>query len=285
MSAQNLGGHSGCKILLMEDAIGRNFVRKFSRDIGYNARLEAQCDKQEKFKDDGAKAPAVLNQGISDDGLFYFDMEYIQGITLAERIKSVQIGEIRGLVKSIAVSLVSHERNCDTQGNAANAAFSVKIASLSDKLYSLADPVVDASLELLASHDWSLFAPSYCHGDLTLENVIVSKGQLYFIDFLDSFFDSWLMDVGTLLQDAQALWSYRADTRVDMNTVLRLMVFRDALLDEVRAIDVRYGVEAYFALLQKLMRVLPYATDEGTRQFLISKCADAMEAIEQLGGE
>ena len=32
------------------------------------------------------QAPAIWKQGITEDGLFFFDMDYIQGITLAEYI-------------------------------------------------------------------------------------------------------------------------------------------------------------------------------------------------------
>ena len=66
------------------------------------------------------------------------------------------------------------------------------------------------------------------------------------IDFLDSFFDSWFMDAGTLLQDVQVMWSYRFQRSVNMNTVLRLIVFRDILLDWIRQVDPVYEREVYY---------------------------------------
>ena len=93
-----LAGHSGCKIYLMEDENKRPFVRKFSKDINYNERLKLQCEKQKNFHSLILKAPKVLACGINEEGLFYFDMEYIHGITLAEYIKKIHVSEIQEIV-------------------------------------------------------------------------------------------------------------------------------------------------------------------------------------------
>ena len=50
MSITNLGGHSGCKVLLCEEDDNGIFVRKISGDIDYNKRLEIQAKKQSEFK-------------------------------------------------------------------------------------------------------------------------------------------------------------------------------------------------------------------------------------------
>lgn len=76
MNSYNLGGHSGCQIFLMEDDDGQVFVRKISKDVDYNERLEVQSKKQASFSGDPIRAPRVLDHGYTDDGLFFFDMEY-----------------------------------------------------------------------------------------------------------------------------------------------------------------------------------------------------------------
>lgn len=50
MNSYNLGGHSGCQIFLMEDDDGQVFVRKISKDVDYNERLEVQSKKQASFR-------------------------------------------------------------------------------------------------------------------------------------------------------------------------------------------------------------------------------------------
>lgn len=159
--------------------------------------------------------------------------------------------------------------------------FDKKIADLHNKLYGN-NKIVDQALCLLEKHDWSKLVPSQCHGDMTLENIIVKNDRLYFIDFLDSFYDSWFLDIGTLLQDVQVMWSYRFQNEVSMNTVLRLIVFRDLLLDEIRKLDIAYVLEIYYSLLQKLIRIYPYTTDELTYNFLNEKTSIVLTNIKAL---
>ena len=287
MNCYNLGGHSGCGILLCENEDGTTFVRKVSKDIAYNDRLKVQCEKQRSFESGAIRAPKVLGFGTDEKGLFYFDMEYIRGVTLAEYIKTIEIGKIRGLVEMLVKSIVPAEKSIVTpeQAQNTNRIFREKLAGLRESLTPLQNPTVDQALDMLESHDWSGFAASPCHGDMTLENIIVRNDEAYFIDFLDSFYDCWLMDAGTLLQDVLAMWSYRFQSDVSMNTVLRLMVFRDLLLDAVEKIDPAYTVEICYALLQKLVRIYPYTKDAQTYEFLNEKTAMVVEKLKARCGK
>ena len=78
----DLGGHSGCMILLCERANNEIFVRKISSDTNYNKRLRIQAEKQSAYSNPKIHTPKVFGTGYTDDGLYYFDMEYIQGITM-----------------------------------------------------------------------------------------------------------------------------------------------------------------------------------------------------------
>ncbi len=278
MNAIDLGGHSGCKILLFESDNG-NWVRKISSNREYNARLKKQCEKQGAFPNTLIHTPRVLSTGYTEDGLFYFDMEYIQGVTLAEYMKSIEIGKIRNIVNLIVDGFIHlPKENVDSYITAD--VFASKITDLKKRL-SGKDCIIDHALELLENHDWTKFTPSTCHGDLTLENIIIKDDEIYLIDFLDSFYDSWILDIGTLLQDVQALWSYRFQEGVNMNTILRLIVFRDLLLEKVDAKAENYRIEIYFALLQKLIRIFPYTKDQFTYDFLLQKTNIVVEMIEK----
>ena len=79
MNITDLGGHSGCKILLCETDDNKTFVRKMAGEKGYNSRLKAQSEKQKNFRSDSIKVPKIYGSGMTEDGLYYFDMEYIQG--------------------------------------------------------------------------------------------------------------------------------------------------------------------------------------------------------------
>lgn len=286
MNKYDLGGHSGCQIYLVEEDDGRVFVRKISKDKAYNNRLRAQSEKQASFSGDPIKTPKVLNDGYTETGLYFFDMEYIQGVTLAEYIKTMEIGKIKGLVEILVNSLVPKTQTILSaeQKKSIVDIFSKKLSSLR-KVLAGNNEVANKALDLLDIHDWSKLIPSQCHGDMTLENIIIKNDQLYFIDFLDSFYDSWFMDIGTLLQDIQVMWSYRFQDEVSMNTVLRLIVFRDLLLDEIKKLDSSYVIEIYYSLLQKLIRIYPYTKDELTYQFLNEKTAIVLNTIKRLEGQ
>ena len=67
-----------------------------------------------------------------------------------------------------------------------------------------------------------------------------------------------------------------------MNTVLRLIVFRDLLLLEIKKVNPAYVLEIYYSLLQKLIRIYPYTEDELTYQFLNEKTNLVLQSINRL---
>lgn len=272
----NLGGHSGCTILLMEDESGKAFVRKFSSDLNYNKRLEYQCDKQAEFVSNKIKAPKVLDRGYTEDGLFYFDMEYIQGITLAEYMKYMDVSKVHGLVDNIVCNIVG---SSNTSNSEAGYVFSKKILSLKKTTAQFKNSLLNEALDELTIYDWSRFGETFCHGDLTLENIIVHNNELYIIDFLDSFYNSWILDIGKLMQDVQALWSYRNDKTVNTNTLIRLIVFRDILVEKICGNNIEIYMDIYHALLLHLVRIYPYAKDRETIDFLNEKTVSVLQII------
>ena len=88
---KELSGHSGCKVLLMQSE--DIFVRKFSPSLAYNNRLIKQIDKQKKFKNNVLKTPKIFKHGTFDN-LCYYDMEYIQGVSLSDYIERENIKNI-----------------------------------------------------------------------------------------------------------------------------------------------------------------------------------------------
>lgn len=279
MNITDLGGHSGCKILLCEKNNNEIFVRKISSDKNYNKRLAVQAKKQATYSNPNIKVPKVLQTGYTDDGLFYFDMEYVQGITMAEYIKTIEIGKVRSICESIVNNIVSRDsENTDVD----ESIFTTKIASLKEKLQPQNNLVINDAIELLNKHSWKRFRKTQCHGDLTLENIIVKDNQLYLIDFLDSFYDCWIMDISTIMQDVQTMWSYRHDEEAEINTKLRLLVFRDILMDTVKRVSPEDYLEVYYALLLKLIRIFPYTKDKETYDFLNDKTKSIINIIREM---
>lgn len=280
MNIRDLGGHSGCRILLCEPDDGSEaFVRKISSTLQYNSRLKIQAEKQANHKNPHISTPLVLQAGTTEEGLYFFDMEYVRGITLSEYMKQIEIDKVGDLVKQIIAYIVVEAQS---GGATAPQVFIDKIHTLRNKLRYDENTIIQKALQMLQTHDWSHIPQSACHGDMTMENIIVKGDRLYFIDFLDSFYDSWVLDLGTLMQDAQVMWSYRFIKPTDINTVIRLMVFRDIMLDSIKKQwhDAMIQ-EVYYALLLKLIRIFPYTKDKLTYTFLTQKTESVMRLLER----
>lgn len=263
---RRLQGHSGCEVLLMQQGGRACAVRKISADYAYNPRLKLQCEKQDSYKNFPIKTPRILSEGMLPDGRYYFDMEYVSGISLAKHMQNVPITDIVPIANRFASSILE---NLETSEDTADVSiFEQKIASIKKKTEQLKNPLLSEALDLLSIHDWSAFRPSMCHGDMTLENILVRGEELYFIDFLDSFYESAMIDVGALLQDVHCMWSYRYQKKLSTNLKVRLMIFRDRFRKMLSAGGVIKEEDMWYSLLMKLVRIYPYVKDEVTRRFL-----------------
>jgi len=66
-----------------------------------------------------------------------------------------------------------------------------------------------------------------------LENVLITPDKnIYLIDFLDSFFDSRMIDAAKILQDLETLRSYRHQ-KIDTTLSLRLSIAKQALIENI----------------------------------------------------
>lgn len=273
----NLSGHSGCSLFLMQKE-SEIFVRKTSSDEKYNFRLKKQCKKQSAFlSQNRVLAPEILECGF-EGNLFYFDMQYIQGKTMAEYTSNILITEIADFIRCLFKCLYISDDNPNPK---ANCIFLNKIESIEylSKTYS----VLEEPFRLLKSHDWSRVYKSPCHGDLTLENIIITKDKnLYLIDFLDSFYNSWMIDIAKLLQDLDLKWSFRKQ-ELTSNRALRLQVAKEALIEEILLTE--NGIEnlktIYYLLLLNVIRIYPYVKDDETLSFLNNSVGYLMNKLEK----
>lgn len=274
MLVKDLGGHSGCRIYLYEED-GNYFVRKYSGSLEYNQRLHSQCLKQMKFKSESIRVPQIFRMEYDDKGLFYFDMEYVQGVTLAKYISKMDVSDIQGLASTIIKNI-----NFESSNNVeATSVFLTKLNELKEKTLYLGNGIVQRAIDFLKEIDWTSFPNSLCHGDLTFENIIVRNNEIYFIDFLDSFYESWIMDFGKLFQDLECMWSFRGTAKVDSNTKIRLVIFKQIILNCLKQKNSKYIFNTYAALLLHLVRIYPYSKDEETLCYLDNQTQRIMNIL------
>lgn len=254
--SKNLSGHSGCDVSLFTKECGESFVRKTSASIEYNTRLKNQCKKQKTFTSNEILVPTVIKEGITKEGLFYFDMEFIRGSSLQECFLKNRLDNLIDPIRKIERFLF------EKKSNRKDISFEIKekcsILSLTiDKKYK-------KYFDYIESINWKdTTVDKFCHGDLTFENIIVSENKVYFIDFLDSFVNTSLLDCAKIQQDLLYFWSWRNYNR---KPIIKNLFFLDRL-------GLFSGFEKNTKKINGLMilnmlRIIPYTEKESLKNYI-----------------
>ena len=194
-------GVSGCNIFLVDN----NIIRKTSPSKEYNERLVRQYEKQKTFISDVPQltTPKTYSQGY-DSGLFWFDMEYVDAKLFNEKFQQISKNEldryIYTLLKFIEKNIIeSYYSQDETKIILSNKLESLKVNSKYKEL-------IDFILNYVHTEQLELLPQGYCHGDLTFSNILFSGECIYLIDFLDSYIESYVMDLVKIKQDVQHNW-------------------------------------------------------------------------------
>lgn len=269
MKQIELIGHSGCRVLLIVPDSGRVFVRKISKSIPYNERLKRQCYKQKSYKSNFAFVPELFREGMID-GLFYFDMQYISGEIMSLLIKSCPVNKINYLA-GFLVNIIKENKENEVIDRSANVVIEDKIKTLFDDIGQYRNNrIIKIAFQMLFERKWLNLRKSTSHGDLTLENIIYDahNDKFFLIDFLDSFYDSWINDISKILLDLLVGWSFRYDfiemDAVSENTKIRVLLLSKQFVSEFSTLmdDKTIWQDIYYYILLNLIRVIPYITKE-----------------------
>jgi thiamine kinase-like enzyme len=210
----NLKGNSGCKIEIVGD-----IVRKTSRDLHYNKRLEEQMKKQLRFKQDDYKnflVPDVIQQGFTKK-LFYYDMEYISGIGYQDFTYKSSKKQIDQFIIKINDFIDSNSKKLFEPKYADRLKHVNKINQLivnskfKSHLEKLKNLIEEGCLD-----DLPITA---CHGDLTIQNIIFSGNDHFLIDFLDVYIDSYYWDLAKLKQSFFYNWNKEYIKKPDLHRI------------------------------------------------------------------
>ena len=263
-----LPGYSGCRVELRNDN-DVTFVRKISASEEYNPRLKAQIVKQKFFVHPTLKAPTILNEGYID-GLYYADMEYIPGKTVAELIRNQEFTIARMAIRKVMELFPTPTMMEDIDPMINNKEIIQKLKELKKSLakYDTEEPCRKV-LAQLENVQWRTYYHPECevHGDLTLENILVYQNDVYLVDFLDVFHKSMETDMAKLLQDLACGWSFRREgLPTDSIKFLKESESRLYASHWMRTGDEPKTLESMLALT--LLRIYPYLKDEATKEFL-----------------
>lgn len=271
-----LCGHSGAQLLLLSRGAG-HVVRKTAVSPAQNERLLAQAEQQRQLFFSGISVPRIFESGIDAEGNAYFEMEYVPGQSVANLIAEAQPFD-PGPVRDALGQLFDFLR-FTTNGTVPVAAFLSKI----EQIQSCSSPVCQSRKAQIAragarlvACDWSGIPQSFGHGDLTLENLMMSpRGNVVFIDCDACFASSYWLDAGKLFQDVSGHWClrnlYDRGNYALINAVQQMDALRGPLFDLVNQLSPGLALRLPQLAAIHLFRTLPYIRNERIADFVLRR--------------
>lgn len=251
-------GLSGCKLELVSDSI----LRKFSSTKEYNKRLLLQCDKQILFSNlilKNIDTPKILS--FSKGDLFSFDMEYIGGVSFYDYFSSSNIDQINFVVQTLFEYfdfLITTQRKC-----VVNDKILEKILILKQKTNYIN---YLSFVENYVLENDVIIPKTFCHGDLTFANILFHKNRLFFIDFLDSYIDSFVSDLVKLKQDLYYFWTLQIQNLKSIRIYQIYHYIWNQILNRYSEFIQNKSFEILDSL--NLLRIDPYLTNQSHRVIL-----------------
>lgn len=199
-------GLSGCKLELF----GNSLV-KTSSCPSYNKRLLEQARKQiffSNFQFKNIDSPKVfsMNGGCyqKESELYYFEMEYVSGYSFKDYLAFANTNQILFIYESLCeyFDFLISQSNYYKAAHVRN-----KVVEKMQSFSSVEEEFLKFVLDYSEKVDFSSAPKTFCHGDLTFSNMIFRNNRIFFIDFLDSYLDSFLLDLVKLKQDLYYGWS------------------------------------------------------------------------------
>ena len=185
LTKQRLIGNSGCKLSIIKDKVYK--VRKQSSNLSNSERLNKQLLKIKSFKKyKKILAPDIFNFGKKKK-LFFYDMKYINGITLRLTLVSKPFIETKNYTNNILEYILFCKKNSTYLYKKKN--FLFKISELKSKI-KLKKPFLSKIFNKIQNYNWSNINHSNSNWYLSLENIIIKKNEIYFIDLSENFITS-----------------------------------------------------------------------------------------------
>lgn len=272
-----LSGFSGARVLLIREGDEPAFIRKISAVPAGNVRLQAQAVKQKLIAgllDGCVTTPRILGDAHDEAGLYYFDMEYVRGQDGVTFLRTAGFPAVVRFADALSeaierfATLKDQVLRVSPRESALAKCEEIheKVAHIDVQAGRSVERLLQAVLTADVPDDLAVTA---CHGDMTLENLVVTAdNRIVFIDLLDTFFDHWLGDVAKLEQDLKAGWYMRKSPPLPLGVVhyvrKRLLDLSDRLSADASRLL------ALFVCIH-LARILPYAKTVEDRAFVLGR--------------
>jgi len=246
-----------------------------SKDI----RLHKQYDKH-KSAEKSKMDPLLVPKVFTDFEEFSYKMEYVYGIPFGNFIEICDRQELQEPVQRITDYLNHSLTNADrTKSAELQLAFKEKLKLLKKEiLLTNGNSLFNRLLDYLENAVEEIEIPSgWNHGDFSFENILVGQysNQVFALDFLDSPFDSPLIDVGRIWLDCRFGWwgaglhpgsGYQINSKVLSSSILEMVLSHSIAIFEL---DI-------FAALA-ILRIRPYTQNPLRMAFLKNSALQILE--------
>lgn len=273
-----LTGHSGARLTLLQSD-ERSVIRKTSGTPFGNARLQQQAEKQDRFLVAGFPTPRIWAQGLSE-GHFFFEMDYIPAISIAAQCAAGTPTSTKLLLDFLErwITHTSEGSNSFIEAGKIHSKIDAVVeACRRNPILNHAMPAIVLLGSLLSRSEWPVVPEGPCHGDMTLENILIdTSNRLWMIDFDAPDLSSYWFDLAKIYQDLQGHWclrhlSIQSRSPSRLNAMMAVRRLRSAV-DELIASLVPGLLETLAPLVALcLMRALPYCRDIGTALFILDR--------------
>lgn len=286
-----LGGFSGASVVLLRLKDGTNVVRKSAQLASQSSALRAQASRQTWLRlalMGKVNVAEIINDGFKD-GLYWFDMHYVEGRDTTTHLIYGSFEDAEIFTKRLQAMLVELASLPSFRKPPDDWAFvdalTAKLNEINGRTNGRFRHLVAPLAELIASAPDQVLAPSFAHGDLTFENILIDRhGQLCLIDPIDSPFEHRWMDWTKLFQDCEGRWHLHRRRELPLSVSWRL---RESLIQFVGLLDPGYRSIHYLLLGLTFARILPYAETDSDIAFVTERIAlfSARAAHERLKGQ
>tara|TARA_R100000008_G_scaffold15091_1_gene7306 strand:+ start:20 stop:889 length:870 start_codon:yes stop_codon:yes gene_type:complete len=262
-------GNSGCSVEI-KDSLSKKIVKKSSFNPSYYHRLENQCKKQNKALQRNSlkfiEIPKIIDKKfLFEEDICYFEMDFCRSLDCITFIHRCSIREIEFLISSIVGFIDSTILESDIS-KFEKEIFLSKYSSVKDnlkdsKFYDEISKRFSKIDEIFFSLDEREIPTGFCHGDLTLSNILIKRRskKICLIDFLDTFLESPIQDMVKIRQDTKYMWSLNLyPLPVDLTKVSIIFNHIDKKIDNHFR---KYDFYKYFYQsfqIMNLLRLLQY---------------------------
>lgn len=276
-------GQSGATLQILSSR-GKAIVRKTASAAAGNDRLRRQMAKQKAFGEavQPVRVPEILASETDANGLFFFDMEFIPGLDGHRFLEKCDPEGMRQFAHKLSTHLAQIPTlpmiGKETAFRNLHDSCIYKLIEVHGRDAGLSDALAGKMLRALdAVKDCNIGAQGFCHGDFTLENIMVdSSGELYLVDFLDSNFEHPIQDFIKLGQDVHGGWFRIKGRRISSSFI--------SYLNDMITASGRHTIAGYDEIRPALLalnfcRILPYVQEENLKKLVIARIEQSIRTI------